>query len=177
MKYCSDCGKPVELIIPSDDDRPRHVCHSCGIVHYQNPKLVVGCIPEWENKILLCRRDIEPKKGKWTLPAGYLENGETVENGAIRETLEETGATVTALSPYLLFDIAHINQLYLMFHSRLIKPDFHVTPESSELALFDEKEIPWDEIAFKVIEKTLKQYFKDRRTGSFPFRIQQIKQH
>jgi ADP-ribose pyrophosphatase YjhB (NUDIX family) len=177
MKYCSECGKIVDLKIPVDDDRPRYICISCGIVHYQNPKLVVGCIPEWENKILLCRRDIEPKKGKWTLPAGYLENGETVESGAIRETLEETGAIVNALSPYLLFDIAHINQLYLMFHSRLIKPDFHVTSESSELRLFDEKEIPWDEIAFKVIEKTIKQYFKDRRTGSFPFRIQQIEQH
>ncbi|MCD6586223.1 MAG: NUDIX hydrolase [Desulfobacteraceae bacterium] len=177
MKYCSNCGKPVELLIPKDDDRPRYVCHACKIVHYQNPKLVVGCIPEWKNKILLCRRDIEPKKGKWTLPAGYLENGETVEDGAMRETFEETGAVVENLSPYLLFDITHINQLYLMFHSRLVKPDFHVTPESSELRLFDEKEIPWGEIGFKVIEKTLKQYFKDRNTGTFPFRIQQIKQH
>ena len=127
MKYCSECGKPVDLIILADDNRRRYVYISCGIVHHQNPKLVVGCISEWENKILLCRRDIEPKKGKWTLPAGYLENGETVGNGAIRETLEETGATVASLCPYLLFDIAHIHHLYLMFHSRLIIPDFHVT--------------------------------------------------
>ncbi len=177
MNYCSDCGQPVNLMIPADDHRPRYVCHSCGVIHYQNPKLVVGCIPEWENKILLCRRDIEPKKDKWTLPAGYLENGETVENGAVRETMEETGAAVTGVAPYLLFDIPHINQLYLMFHSRLVKPEYHVTPESSELKLFDEKEIPWDEIAFKVIEKTLEQYFKDRQTGRYPFQIQKIELH
>ncbi len=176
MRFCSNCGKPVELIIPEDDDRPRYVCHSCEIVHYQNPKLVVGCIPEWDDRILLCRRDIEPRKGKWTLPAGYLENGETVEDGARRETFEETRAVVENLSPYLMFDIAHINQLYLMFHSRLINPEFQVTPESSELKLFHENEIPWEEIAFKVIEKTLKQYFIDRTTGAFPFRIQQIEQ-
>lgn len=174
MKYCSHCGKSLELIVPEKDDRPRYVCRACGMIHYQNPNMVVGCIPEWQGQILLCRRNIEPQKGLWTLPAGYLENGETAEDGARRETLEETGAVVVELSPYLLFDIVHINQLYLMFRSRLKTPEFTTTPESSEVALFSPNQIPWDEIAFRVIEKTLKTYLKDKQSSQFSFQIQQI---
>ena len=99
MNYCSNCAAPVERMVPEDDDRPRYVCHACGLIHYQNPRLVVGCIPVWEDKVLLCLRDIEPRRGKWTLPAGYLENGETVMEGARRETVEETGAEVGRLQP------------------------------------------------------------------------------
>jgi ADP-ribose pyrophosphatase YjhB (NUDIX family) len=174
MKFCSQCGGPVALTVPSDDDRPRHVCPACGVIHYQNPKLVVGCIPEWDGRILMCRRDIEPRRGYWTLPAGFLENGETTADGAQRETLEETGSRVADLTPYLMVDIVHINQIYLMFRSRLVAPDFHPTRESSEVMLLAEDEIPWDEIAFKVVEKTLTYYLQDRPTGRFSFRTDRI---
>jgi ADP-ribose pyrophosphatase YjhB (NUDIX family) len=174
MKYCSDCGAPVNLLIPPDENRPRHVCPACGRIHYENPKMVVGCIPEWEDKILLCRRNIDPKKGKWTLPAGYLENGETVAEGARRETWEETGAMVDNLSVYRMFDLPHINQIYLIFRTGMKTAACHPTPESSEVVLLHEDEIPWNEIAFRVIEKTLRDYFNDRSSGHFPFRIDPI---
>ena len=169
MNFCSQCGGPVRLVVPADDDRPRHVCQSCGTVHYQNPKLVVGTIPVWENRILICRRDIEPRKGYWTLPAGYLENGETTAEGARRETLEETGSRVVDLVPYLMVDIVYINQIYLMFRANLQAPDFAPTRESAEVKLVGENEIPWHAIAFPVIEKTLRHYLRDRPSGQFGF--------
>ncbi len=174
MNYCSNCAAPVKYIVPPDDDRPRFICHACGRIHYQNPRLVVGCIPVWEDKLLLCLRDIEPRRGKWTLPAGYLENGETVKEGARRETHEETGAKVVQLVPYLLFDIVHIHQIYLMFRAQLVGPDCHRTKESAQVRLFSEKEIPWDDIAFPAIEKTLACYITDRTKGAFPFQVRQI---
>jgi ADP-ribose pyrophosphatase YjhB (NUDIX family) len=176
MKFCSQCGGPVTLTVPADDDRPRHVCPACNLVHYQNPKLVVGCIPLWEERILMCRRDIEPRRGYWTLPAGFLEIGETAAEGARRETFEETGSRVVDLSPYLMVDIVPVNQIYLMFRSALQAPDFHPTRESSEVKLMAEKEIPWDDIAFKVIEKTLHYFLTDRPTGSFDFKTDRIDQ-
>jgi len=174
MNYCSNCSAPVTLQVPSGDDRPRYVCNACGQVHYQNPKMVVGCIPQWDGKILMCCRDIEPRRGYWTLPAGYLETGETVMDGAARETLEETGATVENLSAYLHFDIVHIGQIYMIFRADVVRPTFHPTEESSRVQLFDEQEIPWDMIAFPVMEKTLRYFFEDRDKGEFPFRIRQI---
>ena len=174
MNYCSNCAAPVEHLVPEGDDRPRYVCHACGLIHYQNPRLVVGCIPVWEDKILLCLRDIQPRRGKWTLPAGYLENGETAMEGARRESLEETGAKLNRLAPYLLFDIPHINQLYLMFRARMESPAFHRTKESAQVRLFDSREIPWDAIAFPVIEKTLQIYLANRPGGEFPFQIHPI---
>lgn len=169
MNYCSNCATPIKRQIPQGDNRLRDVCPSCGMIHYQNPQMVVGCIPEWEDKLLMCRRNIEPRKNKWTLPAGYLENGETAADGARRETLEETGAAVSDLSAYQMYDITQFNQIYLMFRARMISPVFQPTIESSEVVLMCEEEIPWDEIAFRVIEKTLKRYFYDRSTGRFPF--------
>jgi ADP-ribose pyrophosphatase YjhB (NUDIX family) len=136
--------------------------------------MVVGCIPEFEDKILLCRRAIEPCIDKWTLPAGYLENGETVSAGAVREAYEEAYANVEILTPYALYNICYVNQVYLMFRARLLDGDFKPGNESKEVRLFGEHEIPWDQIAFKVIEKTLTQYFKDRRDGLFPFYIGDI---
>ena len=175
MNYCSNCGDRVKRKTPPGDDRPRYLCESCGTIHYENPKVVVGCIPEMDGKILLCRRNIEPRCGKWTLPAGYLENGETVAQGARRETVEESGARIEILAPYALFNICYVNQVYLMFRARLVDASIKAGSESSEVRLFSEKEIPWDQIAFTVIEETLRQYFKDRPTGLFPFHIGNIK--
>lgn len=174
MKFCSHCGGPVVRSVPADDDRPRYVCPNCGTIHYENPKLVVGCIPVWNDHILMCRRGIEPRKGYWTLPAGFLENDETAAAGARRETLEETGAVVTDLDPYLMVDIVHIHQIYLMFRSRLLTPDFHATRESSEVKLLQENDIPWDHIAFKVVEKTLQYFLQDRSSNGFSFRTDKI---
>jgi ADP-ribose pyrophosphatase YjhB (NUDIX family) len=160
--------------IPEGDDRPRHVCEACGTIHYQNPRLVVGCIPEWEDRILLCRRDIEPRRGFWTLPAGFLENGETVEAGACRETFEETAAHVELIQPYAMFNLAFVNQVYLFFRARLLDLNFRPTPESDALELFAESDVPWDALAFEVVKATLQRYFRDRPTGHFPFQIGSI---
>ena len=174
MNYCCQCGSPVSARIPEGDDRPRYICDRCDTVHYQNPKMVVGCIPEWEDKILLCKRSIEPKSGKWTLPAGYLENNETVVEGAKRETLEEAGARVEGLEPYALMSIAHISQIYLIFRARLVDTNFAPGKESLEVRLYPESKIPWDELAFLVVRETLKRYFNDRPAGAFPVQIGNI---
>ncbi len=170
MNYCSDCGAQLEVKIPEGDNRPRHVCASCSTVHYQNPKIVVGCIPEWEQRILLCRRAIEPRYGLWTVPAGFMENGETSQQGAARETLEEACARVEIEGLYTLFNLPHINQVYLLFRSRLLDLDFAAGEESLEVRLFDAREIPWDHLAFAVIKESLKLYFADREKGSFCLR-------
>jgi ADP-ribose pyrophosphatase YjhB (NUDIX family) len=174
MNFCSNCGDTVTLKIPPGDDRPRYLCGSCGTIHYENPKVVVGCIPEMDGKILLCRRAIEPRSDKWTLPAGYLENGETVAQGARRETYEEAGARVEIIAPYALFNICYVNQVYLMFRARMLDPRIKAGSESSEVHFFSETDIPWDQIAFTVIEETLRKYVKDRPTGLFPFHIGNI---
>jgi ADP-ribose pyrophosphatase YjhB (NUDIX family) len=174
MKYCSNCGEPVAFRIPNGDDRPRYVCDACRTIHYQNPRLVVGCIPEWEDKILLCKRAIGPRYGKWTLPAGYLENGETVTEGAEREAFEEARAKVEILSCYALINLTYINQVYLMFRTRLRDGNYQPGEESLDVKLFRENEIPWNNLAFPVMGETLTLYFKDRPTGVFPFRIRDL---
>jgi ADP-ribose pyrophosphatase YjhB (NUDIX family) len=171
IKFCMTCGSPIHMKIPPDDDHTRAVCTICGQVHYTNPTMVVGTVPEWEGKILLCKRNIEPQKGKWTLPAGYLENGESVGEGAKRETREETGSEVKQLKPYRMFNIVFVNQIYFMFRAYLESEDFGPTMESAEVQLFDKKDIPWDYIAFPVIWHTLDHYFKDRANNKYPFRI------
>ncbi len=176
INYCSTCGGRMEKKMPAGDTILRAVCSACGFVHYENPKLVVGCIPEYQGSILLCLRDIEPCRGKWTLPAGFMENKETVQDGAKRETLEETRAEVEIIAPYRLFNLEFVSQIYFMFRSKLIDTNFGPTPESSEVRLFKQGEIPWDEMAFPVIEKTLKHYFKDKEIGEYPFKIGDIKQ-
>ena len=170
MNFCSHCGNPVRLEVPAGDNRPRHVCSSCGAIHYHNPKMVVGCIPEWEDKILLCRRAIEPKHGFWTLPGGFMENGETTAEGAARETLEEAGARVEVLNLYSMISLPDINQVYLLFRAKLLHLDFAPGEESLEVGLFSEAEIPWEQLAFRAIERTLKLYYDDRRAGDFPLR-------
>jgi ADP-ribose pyrophosphatase YjhB (NUDIX family) len=174
MKYCSNCGATVNRCIPPGDDRSRYVCDECNTIHYENPKIVVGCIPEWKEKILLCRRSIEPCYGLWTAPAGFLENGETVAEGARREALEEACANVEILGPYTLFDLTHVNQVYLIFRARLIDKNFKPGHESLEVKLFAEKEIPWDEIAFLSIKETLRLYFHDKNIGKFPLHTGRI---
>ncbi|MHB1214851.1 MAG: NUDIX hydrolase [Thiobacillus sp.] len=175
MKFCSECGSAVALRVPAGDSLPRHVCPGCGTIHYQNPKMVVGCIPEWEDKVLLCRRAIEPKYGLWTLPAGFMENGETTLEGAARETWEEAGAHIEIGGLYTLFNLPHINQVYLMFRARLLDLDFQSGIESLETRLFTEAEIPWDAIAFRTVRATLEHYFSDRRTGTFDFHFGDIR--
>jgi ADP-ribose pyrophosphatase YjhB (NUDIX family) len=124
MKYCSQCGDPVSHIVPEGDNRPRYVCTSCKTIHYQNPKVVAGCLPFFEDKVLLCKRAIAPRKGYWTLPAGYLENGETTSQGALRETIEEANANVELLDLYTLFSLPHISQIYMFYRARLTDLDF-----------------------------------------------------
>lgn len=168
MNFCSHCGAPVSLEIPPGDNRPRYLCRHCDTIHYQNPKMVVGCLPIWEDQVLLCRRAIEPKYGLWTLPAGFMENGEAVDEGAARETLEEAGARVEVLDLYTLISLPDINQVYLLYRARLLDLDFAPGEESLEVGLFSEADIPWGEIAFRTVEETLRHYFHDRRLGHFP---------
>jgi ADP-ribose pyrophosphatase YjhB (NUDIX family) len=172
MKFCSTCGSPrIGLAIPPGDHLPRHVCPDCGTIHYQNPKVVVGCLPEWEDRILLCRRAIEPRLGLWTLPAGFLENGETLAAGAARETLEEAAARVDGLDLYTVINLPQIGQIYMMFRARLLDLDYGPGPESLEVALFREQDIPWETLAFRTIGRTLRNYFVDRRNARFPLRL------
>lgn len=171
MKFCSACGAKVEHRVPPGDSVPRYVCTDCGIIHYENPKMVVGCIPEWENAILLCRRAIEPRLGFWTVPAGFMENGETTIEGAMRETLEEANAKVEMLGLYAMFNIPHINQVYMLFRARLLDLHFSAGAETLETRLFSEEQIPWEHLAFATVKRTLRLYFDDRRTGSFPFHM------
>lgn len=162
------------LRIPDGDDRPRYVCLSCNAVHYSNPKIVAGCIPVWDDRILLCRRAIEPRAGLWTLPAGFMENGETTPAAAARETLEKARAQVEIEALYSVFNLPHINQVYLLFRARLRDLDFAPGAESLEVALFREAEIPWDLLAFPVVRETLRMYFADRAQGVFPVRVGDI---
>jgi ADP-ribose pyrophosphatase YjhB (NUDIX family) len=177
MKFCSHCAAPVALRIPEGDTHPRYVCTVCGAIHYENPKVVVGCIPQWEDKILLCKRAIEPRYGLWTLPAGFMENDETTIEGAMRETLEEAGARVDVLDLHTLFNLPHVNQVYVMFRGNLIDLDFGPGPESLEVALYEESQIPWGAMAFPVIEQTLRLYFEDRRRGSYRIHTGDIIRH
>lgn len=174
MKFCSACGSPVSLAIPQGDNRERFVCTSCGAIHYQNPRIITGCLPVWEDKVLLCKRAIEPRYGYWTLPAGFMENGETVAHGGGRETLEEANARVSDLQLYAVFSLPHISQVYTFFLAQLDDLDFSSGEESLAVELFDEADIPWTELAFPVITKSLQYYFADRQTGTFPVRYEDI---
>ena len=167
QKFCIVCGSPTEFKIPDGDNKERAVCTVCGHIHYQNPKVVSGCILEWEDKILLCKRATEPRSGYWTLPAGFLENNETVSEGALRETREEANAQSDDIKLFFMCDLRHISQIYMMYLGKLSKGEYSAGPESMEVKLFSESEIPWDDIAFSVIEKTLKLYFEDKKNGNF----------
>lgn len=166
MNYCSNCGSAdLEFTVPNGDNRKRFICKNCGTIHYSNPKIVTGCLPIWEDKVLLCKRAIEPRKGFWNVPGGYMENGESVEEGAIREVWEEAGAKVKIIGMHTLFSIPRINQVYIHFLGLLENLDYSVGEESLEVELFLEQTIPWDDIAFHSSTYTLKQYFEDRKNG------------
>ena len=171
MKFCSNCGAAVTRRVPPGDSLPRYVCDTCQAIHYQNPRMVVGCIPEWDDRILLCRRAIEPRYGLWTVPAGYMENGETTFQGAQRETLEEANARIEIGPLYALYNIPHINQVYILFRARLLDLDFHAGAETLEVRLFAEHEIPWDALAFATVRNTLTRYYQDRRHGEYRFHM------
>lgn len=172
MKYCSACGKPVIERIPEGDNRPRHVCDHCQTVHYQNPNIVAGALPSHGTQVLLCRRAIEPRRGYWTLPAGFMENGETLEQAARRETDEEACARLGAMSLYQLFDLPHINQVHVFFRAELADLAFAVGVESLEVRLFEEHEIPWDELAFRTVSRALECYYLDRQVQHYPVRTE-----
>jgi ADP-ribose pyrophosphatase YjhB (NUDIX family) len=174
MKFCSNCASPVVQRVPPGDSLPRYVCDRCGEIHYQNPKVVVGTVPEWEGRVLLCRRAIEPRYGYWTLPAGFMENGETVCAGAARETLEEAGTRVEMAEAFSMISVPRVNQVHVFYRARVLDLEFRPGAETLEVALFEEPEIPWKDIAFRTVSLTLERWFADRRAGRFAFHTAEI---
>ncbi|MCB0621873.1 MAG: NUDIX hydrolase [Saprospiraceae bacterium] len=172
MNFCSHCGSDqLDLRIPEGDNRERFVCSACGTIHYLNPKIVAGCLPVWEGKVLLCRRAIEPRRGYWNVPSGYLENGESVEAGALRELWEEAEARVALSGLHAIYSIPHINQVYIHFLGELLDGAFGVGEESLETRLFAEEEVPWTQIAFTSSTFTLERFFADQRAGRRRFHL------
>ena len=168
MNFCSNCGSQnIGLKVPEGDNRPRFVCDDCGEIFYHNPKMVVGCVPRWKEKVLLCKRAIPPRYGYWTLPAGYMENQESAANGAAREAHEEALAKTRIGNVFTQFSIPHINQVYILFLADMETAEFGAGEESLDAALFAREEIPWDELAFPVMRKTLELYFEDADRGRF----------
>jgi ADP-ribose pyrophosphatase YjhB (NUDIX family) len=174
MKFCPNCGAQPARRVPPGDNLPRWVCDQCGEIHYQNPKLVVGALPEYQGKLLLCRRAIEPRYGYWTLPAGFMENDETAGQAALRETLEEAGARIELIEPFSLISVPYVNQVHLFYRARLLDLQFNPGEESLEVALYDEARIPWKEIAFRTVAATLRHWFADRGRGEFGFHAEDI---
>ena len=168
IKHCKDCGASVAYRTPDDGDtKSRAICTLCHTVHYENPLNVVGTVPYWGDKILLCKRNIEPRWGKWTLPAGFMELNETVAEGAARETVEESGAQFELEGFFSLVNVARVGQVHMFYRARLLSDVFDPGFETIEARLFAEDEIPWDEIAFRTVKETLERYFSDRRAGQF----------
>lgn len=172
IKHCRACGTPVEHRLPDDGDtRIRAICPSCGTVHYENPLNVVGTVPCWGPdgaQVLLCRRNIEPRLGKWTLPAGFMELGESTAEGAVRETVEEAGAQIELLGLFTVLNVVRVGQVHLYYRARLLSDVFEPGYETQEARLFSEADIPWDDLAFRTVKETLALYFADRRAGAFP---------
>ena len=178
LKHCRSCGTAVVYRLPDDGDiKLRAVCPACNTVHYENPLNVVGTIPTWgENgsQVLLCKRNIEPRWGKWTLPAGFMELGETTVEGAARETVEEAGAQFEMLALFALMNVVKVGQVHLFYRAKLLNPHFDPGSETIEAKLFTEAEIPWDEIAFRTVRETLKLYFENRSAAKFGFHVMDI---
>lgn len=174
MKFCSNCAAPVAKRVPPGDSLPRWVCDQCGEIHYQNPKLVVGTIAEQDGRILICRRAIEPRYGYWTLPAGYMENDESTGQAAERETREEAGAKIELGEPFSMISIPYVNQVHLFYRARLLELDFRPGDETLEVAMVEEAQVPWKELAFRTVSMTLKLWFEDRRAGTFGFHASEL---
>lgn len=174
MQFCSACGSPVRQRVPEGDNRERHVCDDCGVVHYVNPRIVTGCLVIHGERVLLCRRDIEPRRGFWTFPAGYLETGETIAEGAVRETWEEANARVVVEELYTVFNLPYISQIYMFYRAQLMNLDFSPGVESQDVRLFAREEIPWDELAFPVVRATLDHFYRDREVAQFPVRVEDL---
>lgn len=174
FKHCKTCGSPVSYSIPPDDNRERATCGSCGAIHYENPLNVVGTLPVWHDQVLLCRRNIEPRHGFWTLPAGFMELGETTAAGALRETDEEAGARIEMQALFTLLNVVRVGQVHFFYRARLLDTDFAPGPETIEARLFREDEVPWDELAFPTVRETLRRFFDDRRRGQFGFHMADI---
>lgn len=168
MNFCSSCGGSISIAIPEGDNRTRHICDDCGMIHYSNPKVVTGCIAHWEDKVLMARRAIEPRHGLWTVPAGFMENGETTYDGALRETVEEANARVNSPELYVIVNLPHINQIYMLYRGELADLDFSPGVESLDVLLMSKSEIPWHEMAFSTVSASLKLYFEDREKGHYP---------
>ncbi|MBR9870700.1 MAG: NUDIX hydrolase [Gammaproteobacteria bacterium] len=175
MKYCSTCGQQVEQKIPAGDNRYRYVCVGCETIHYQNPRIIAGTVPVWDGKILLCRRAIEPRYGYWTLPAGFMENAETTIEAAARETLEEALANVTIDGLYSIIDVPHINQVHMFYRATLVDGSFGAGEESLETRLFAANEIPWDEISFPTVKRTLEFFLSEMPSGKFGLHVTDIR--
>ena len=165
IRHCRHCGSAVSYLVPEGDNRERAVCPSCAHIHYENPLNVVGTVPFWEDRVLLCRRNIEPRHGKWTLPAGFHELGESTAAGALRETDEEAGARIDLLGLFSVLNVVRVGQVHLYYRAQLLDTNFAPGPETIEARLFREDEIPWEEIAFRTVSVTLERYFEDRRRG------------
>ena len=174
IKHCRTCGGATAYAVPADDNRERAICTVCQTVHYQNPLNVVGTVPSWGDQVLLCRRNIEPRYGLWTLPAGFMELGETVEQGAARETDEEAGAHFEMQGLLSVLSVVRVGQVHLYFRARLLDTVFAPGPETIEAQLFTEEQIPWDELAFRTVRETLKYYFADKRRGQFDVHVADI---
>jgi len=174
MKFCSNCGARVRYQIPEGDNRDRAVCEACKTIHYVNPNIVAGCVVEKGDQILLCKRAIAPRVGYWTMPAGFMENGETVAEAAARETEEEANAKVEITSLLGVYSIPHISQVHMMFRGTLLNEDFGPGEESLECALYSEAEIPWEDLSFRVTTLALRHYFEDKKAGRVETRIDQI---
>ena len=167
IQHCRVCGAPTAYRVPADDNRDRAVCSGCGEIHYENPLNVVGTVPVWGDRVLLCRRAIEPRRGFWTLPAGFMELGESTADGALRETVEEAGAKVEMQALFSVISVVRVGQVHLFYRARMLDTTLDPGPESLEARLFREDEVPWDELAFRTVRQTLEWFFEDRRLGSF----------
>ena len=174
MKYCNNCGEKVILEIPKGDNRERYCCPNCEAIHYQNPNVVVGTLPVKEDKVLLCKRAIKPRYGLWTLPAGFLEMEETLEQGALRETLEETNTKVKMKNLYAIYNIPQIGQVYILYLAEVMQNNFGPTSESLEVKFFKKEEILWEELAFPFVKNALDHYFNDLKNGKFSLKIEII---